>query len=74
MALTPAEKQRRYRERLKARAADGDGEAVKQLNKKPSTEKQGFSRAKSFIRLHATANQLKELEKIIQEKLKKGLH
>ena len=69
MALTPAEKQRRYRERLKARAANGDVKAAEQLEKRPSTEKQGFSRAKSFIRLHATASQLKELEKMIAKRL-----
>lgn len=69
MALTPAEKQRRYRERLKARAANGDAKALEQLNKKPSTEKQGFSRAKTFIRLHATSAQLKELQKLIVKRL-----
>lgn len=73
MAMTPAEKQRRYRERLKAKAAAGDEKAVKQLTKKRDTRAEGFSRAKTFIKLHATRSQLDELNKMIQKKLKNNL-
>ena len=67
MAMTAAERQRRYRERLKAKADAGDEKAIKQINKKVGTSEQGFSRAKTFIRLHATSAQLEELKKLIKK-------
>lgn len=69
--MTPAERQRRYRERLKAKAAAGDEKALKQVHKRRDPVDEGFSRARTFIRLHATRAQLNELKKLI-EKIQKN--
>lgn len=69
MALTPAEKQRRYRERLKAKAAAGDEKAKAVIKRKNS--RAPYNNAKNFIRNRATPEQLKEFQEIIKNKLTK---
>ncbi|KRL63522.1 hypothetical protein [Lactobacillus psittaci] len=63
MVLTNAEKQRRYRERLKAKAAKGDIKAVELIRQ--DKKAQYFRSAKSFIKNHATLEQLTVLREII---------
>ncbi len=69
--MTPAEKQRRYRERLKAKAAAGDEKAIKQVDKsrKLSTINSMRANCKRFLQKYATKDELKEFQKIIQKRL-----
>ena len=61
MAKTQVELNKEYRQRLKSE----DPEAYKDLN----TRKR-YSSIKSYIRIHATDPQLKEMQQLIQDKLK----
>ena len=69
--MTPAEKQRRYRQRLKAKAAAGDEKAIKQVdkNRKLSTINSMRANCKRFLQKYATKDELKEFQKIIQKRL-----
>lgn len=58
---------RKRRERLRKAAAAGDKEAYEKLHPKTNLNKEGFSRAKTFIRRHATSEQLNELEELIKK-------
>lgn len=71
MALTPAEKQRRYRERLKAKAAAGDEHAQTVIQNDKQTQKirNYKSHAKTYLTKYATPDELKKFKKIIQERL-----
>lgn len=72
MAMTPAERQRKYRERLKKKALEGDKQALEVVERQKERDRQsGFTRAKTFINKHATSEQLLELEKIIKKNLNK---
>lgn len=71
MALTPAEKSKRYRERLKEKAQAGDKHAIELLEKKREksrTLKSRFSTCLSYIRLHATREEIEEIKKVIKNK------
>lgn len=71
MVLTPAEKSKRYRERLKEKAQAGDKHAIEMLEKKREksrTLKSRFSTCLSYIRLHATREEIEEIKKVIKNK------
>lgn len=73
MVLTPAEKSKRYRERLKEKAQAGDKHAIELLEKKREksrTLKSRFSTCLSYIRLHATKEEIEEIKKVIKNKEK----
>lgn len=61
MVTTKVDKNREYRQRLKK----NDPEAYKDLN-----ARKRYSSAKSYIRKHATDPQLKEMQQLIQDRLK----
>lgn len=71
MAMTPAERQRRYRERLKAKAAAGDKHAKNVISndKKAQKLRNYKSHTKTYLTKYATQAELKEFKKIIQERL-----
>lgn len=71
MTLTPAEKQRRYRERLKKRAAAGDEKALKQIKKTraQSTISAMKANCKRYLVSYATQTELKNFKKIIEKRL-----
>ena len=74
MVLTPAEKSRRYRERLKEKAQAGDKHAIELLEKKREksrTLKSRFSTCLSYIRLHATREEIEEIKKVKKKKKKR---
>lgn len=71
MAMTAAERQKKYRERLKAKAAAGDERAINQIQKnrkQSSTSVKGLSGARTFIKLHANLEQLDELKNLIADR------
>ena len=73
MALTTAEKSKRYRERLKEKAQAGDKHAIEMLEKKREksrTLKSRFSTCLSYIRLHATKEEIEQIKKVIKNKEK----
>lgn len=71
MAMTPAERQRRYRERLKAKAATGDQHAKNVIasDKEAQKLRNYKSHAKTYLSKYASKDELKEFEKIIQKRL-----
>ena len=69
MALSNAERSKRYRERLKQKAAEGDAHASKMVAKNKNA--QLFRNAKSYAKNHATLEEIAILKKILDERKKK---
>lgn len=69
--MTPAERQRRYRERLKEKAAAGDEHAknVIKSDKKAQQLRNYKSNTKKYLSEYATQKELKEFQKIILKRL-----
>ena len=69
MALSNAERSKRYRERLKKKAAAGDAHASKMVEKNKNA--QLFRNAKSYAKNHATMEEVTIFRKILDEREKK---
>ncbi|WEB30156.1 hypothetical protein PUW59_05240 [Lactobacillus mulieris] len=69
MALTQVEKNRRYREKLKQKAAAGDADAAKKISAEKN--KQPSRAAKSYLKNHATMEEIAIFRKILDEREKK---
>lgn len=59
---------RRYRQRLQTKIKNGDPAAIKQQQKNNNSK--SFTAAKSFVKLHASRQQLAELSRLISKRLK----
>lgn len=73
MKLTSAERQRRYRERVKMRAKKGEPHALELLQKNRTRTAQlrnRFFTVKSYIRLHCTLEEISELTALLQARKK----
>lgn len=69
MVLSQVEKNKRYRERLKQKAAAGDEEAARKI--KSEKNKQASRTVKSYLKNHATLEEIAIFRKVLDEREKK---